>query len=114
MPRRSYRRELHTCCCVTPGIDYRSRRRFATGYSAQQRFAAGCQLSRDRLNTDDYDLRTDCRHAGVRREGVTVAAGRLQMRSDQLRAPVSSDPGARKKLEGAACECYRVVNEFHR
>jgi hypothetical protein len=52
---------------------------------------------------------------GVRREGVTVAAGRLQ------------DAGAisyvrgriqildRKKLEATVCECYRVVkDEFDR
>jgi len=74
-------------------------------------------LSRDRLQTDELVMTQEliADMLGVRREGVTVAAGRLQ------------DAGAisyvrgririldRQKLEETVCECYRVVkDEFAR
>ena len=70
-------------------------------------------LSYDRVDTDELVMTQEliADMLGVRREGVTVAAGRLQ------------DIGAisyvrgriqilnRRKLEATACECYRVVKE---
>jgi CRP-like cAMP-binding protein len=74
-------------------------------------------LSHDRVKADDLVMTQEliADMLGVRREGVTVAAGRLQ------------DDGAisyirghikildRQKLETIACECYKVVkDEFDR
>ena len=86
-------------------------------HSVEQQLCRWLLLSHDRLQTDELimtqELIPDI--LGVRREGVTVAAGRLQ------------DDGAisyvrghiqildRQKLEEAVCECYRVVkDEFDR
>jgi hypothetical protein len=74
-------------------------------------------LSHDRVKADELIMTQEliADMLGVRREGVTVAAGRLQ------------DSGAisyvrghikildRQKLERTVCECYRVVkDEFDR
>ena len=86
-------------------------------HSVEQQLCRWLLLSHDRLRTDELimtqELMADM--LGVRREGVTVAAGYLQ------------DIGAisyvrgriqildREKLEGTACECYQVVkDEFDR
>ena len=82
-------------------------------HSVEQQLCRWLLLSHDRLNTDELvmtqELISDM--LGVRREGVTVAAGRLQ------------DDGAisyvrgriqilnRDKLEATVCECYRVVKD---
>src|SRR6188472_1595312 len=86
-------------------------------HSVEQQLSRWLLLSHDRLNTDELVMTQEliADMLGVRREGVTVAAGRLQ------------DAGAisyvrgriqildRQKLEEAVCECYRVVkNEFDR
>src|SRR6476620_4786468 len=86
-------------------------------HSVEQQLCRWLLLSRDRLNTDELIMTQEliADMLGVRREGVTVAAGHLQ------------DIGAisyvrgrihilnRQKLEDAACECYRVVkDEFDR
>ena len=86
-------------------------------HSVEQQLSRWLLLSHDRLNTDELVMTQEliADMLGVRREGVTVAAGRLQ------------DAGAisyvrgriqildRQKLEEAVCECYRVVkNEFER
>jgi len=86
-------------------------------HSVEQQLCRWLLLSHDRLNTDELVMTQEliADMLGVRREGVTVAAGRLQ------------DAGAisyvrghiqildREKLEAAVCECYRVVSdEFHR
>jgi len=86
-------------------------------HSVEQQLCRWLLLSHDRVMTDELimtqELMADM--LGVRREGVTVAAGRLQ------------DAGAisyvrgriqildRQRLEDTVCECYRVVkNEFDR
>jgi CRP-like cAMP-binding protein len=86
-------------------------------HSVEQQLCRWLLLSHDRLKTDELVMTQEliADMLGVRREGVTVAAGRLQ------------DAGAiryvrghitildRKKLEQTVCECYQVVkDEFDR
>src|SRR2546423_1047435 len=86
-------------------------------HSVEQQLCRWLLLSHDRLNTDELVMTQEliADMLGVRREGVTVAAGRLQ------------DDGAisyvrgriqildREGLEENACECYQVVrNEYDR
>jgi hypothetical protein len=52
---------------------------------------------------------------GVRREGVTVAAGRLQDSGAISYVRGHIQIVDRKKLEATVCECYQVVkDEFER
>jgi CRP-like cAMP-binding protein len=86
-------------------------------HSVEQQLCRWLLLSHDRLQTDELVMTQEliADMLGVRREGVTVAAGHLQ------------DAGAisyvrgriqildRQKLEETVCECYRVVkDEFDR
>ncbi len=86
-------------------------------HSVEQQLCRWLLLSHDRLQTNELVMTQEliADMLGVRREGVTVAAGRLQ------------DAGAisyvrghiqilnRQKLEATVCECYRVVkDEFDR
>ena len=82
-------------------------------HSVEQQLCRWLLLSHDRLNTNELVMTQEliADMLGVRREGVTVAAGRLQ------------DDGAisyvrgriqildRDKLEATVCECYRVVKD---
>ena len=82
-------------------------------HSVEQQLCRWLLLSHDRLKTDELVMTQEliADMLGVRREGVTVAAGRLQ------------DDGAisyvrgriqildRQKLEATVCECYRVVKD---
>ena len=82
-------------------------------HSVEQQLCRWLLLSHDRLNSNELVMTQEliADMLGVRREGVTVAAGRLQ------------DDGAisyvrgriqildREKLEATVCECYRVVKE---
>jgi len=86
-------------------------------HSVEKQLCRWLLLSHDRVKADELIMTQDliADMLGVRREGVTVAAGRLQ------------DAGAisyvrghiqildRQKLEETVCECYRVVkDEFDR
>jgi CRP-like cAMP-binding protein len=86
-------------------------------HTVEQQLCRWLLLSHDRVKADELIMTQEliADMLGVRREGVTVAAGRLQ------------DSGAisyvrghikildRKKLEETVCECYRVVkDEFDR
>jgi len=86
-------------------------------HSVEQQLCRWLLLSHDRVKTDELVMTQEliADMLGVRREGVTVAAGHLQ------------DAGAisyvrghiqilnRQKLEDSVCECYRVVrDEFDR
>ena len=86
-------------------------------HSVEQQLCRWLLLSHDRVKTDELIMTQEliADMLGVRREGVTVAAGRLQ------------DEGAisyvrghikilnRQRLEETVCECYRVVkDEFDR
>src|ERR1051325_662662 len=82
-------------------------------HSVEQQLCRWLLLSHDRVDTDELIMTQEsiADMLGVRREGVTVAAGHLQ------------DVGAisyvrgriqildRQKLEETACECYQVVKE---
>jgi CRP-like cAMP-binding protein len=82
-------------------------------HSVEEQLCRWLLLSHDRLNTNELVMTQEliADMLGVRREGVTVAAGRLQ------------DDGAisyvrghiqildRDKLETTVCECYRVVKD---
>jgi Mn-dependent DtxR family transcriptional regulator len=74
-------------------------------------------LSLDRLSSDSLTMTQEliANMLGVRREGVTEAAGNLQraglIRYSRGRIEVLDRPG----LEKAVCECYAVVKtEFDR
>lgn len=86
-------------------------------HSVEQQLCRWLLLSHDRVQADELIMTQEliADMLGVRREGVTVAAGRLQ------------DSGAisyvrghikilnRQRLEETVCECYRVVkDEFDR
>jgi CRP-like cAMP-binding protein len=86
-------------------------------HSVEQQLSRWLLLSHDRVEADELIMTQEliADMLGVRREGVTVAAGRLQ------------DAGAisyvrghikildRQQLEAMACECYKVVrDEFDR
>ena len=82
-------------------------------HSVEQQLCRWLLLSHDRVKADELIMTQEliADMLGVRREGVTVAAGHLQ------------DAGAisyvrghiqildRRKLEETVCECYRVVKE---
>ena len=74
-------------------------------------------LSLDRLATNELSMTQEliANMLGVRREGVTEAAGKLQevglIRYHRGRITVLDRP----KLEARSCECYQVVKtEFDR
>ena len=86
-------------------------------HSVEQQLCRWLLLSHDRVPTDELIMTQSliADMLGVRRGGVTIAAGRLQ----DLGA-ISYTRGHikildRAKLEALACECYRVVkDEFDR
>jgi CRP-like cAMP-binding protein len=86
-------------------------------HSVEQQLCRWLLLSHDRVKADELIMTQDliADMLGVRREGVTVAAGHLQ----EARA-ISYVRGHikildRQRLEETVCECYRVVkDEFDR
>jgi CRP-like cAMP-binding protein len=86
-------------------------------HTVEQQLCRWLLLSRDRLKTDELVMTQEliANMLGVRREGVTVAAQRLQ--EDGLISYVRGRITIldRSGLEVAVCECYRVVkDEYHR
>jgi len=86
-------------------------------HSVQQQLCRWLLLSLDRLPTNTLTMTQEliANMLGVRREGVTEAAGALQraglIRYSRGRIVVLDRPG----LEGTVCECYAVVKrEFDR
>jgi CRP-like cAMP-binding protein len=82
-----------------------------------QRLARWLLMAHDRADRDDFAMTHDflSMMLGVRRAGVTVAAGALQragtIKYEQGRIWVTDRPG----LEAAACECHGIVRqEFSR
>jgi CRP-like cAMP-binding protein len=80
-------------------------------HSIDQRLCRWLLLSHDRLHSDEIVMTQEliASMLGVRREGVTVAAGRLQaaglIRYARGRIIILDRPG----LEARVCECYGVV-----
>ena len=86
-------------------------------HSVEQQLCRWLLLSLDRLSSDSLNMTQEliANMLGVRREGVTEAAGKLQraglIRYSRGRIEVLDRPG----LEKAVCECYAVVKtEFDR
>jgi CRP-like cAMP-binding protein len=86
-------------------------------HSVEQQLCRWLLLSLDRLSSDEVSMTQEliANMLGVRREGVTEAAGKLQraglIRYSRGRIEVLDRPG----LEKAVCECYQVVKlEFDR
>jgi len=86
-------------------------------HSIDQQLCRWLLLSMDRLPTNELSMTQEliANMLGVRREGVTEAAGRLQdaglIRYQRGRITVIDRPG----LEKRTCECYQVVRaEFDR
>jgi CRP-like cAMP-binding protein len=86
-------------------------------HSVEQQLCRWLLLSLDRLESDELSMTQEliANMLGVRREGVTEAAGHLQnaglIRYSRGRITVLDRPGLEKKV----CECYAVVKkEFDR
>jgi len=86
-------------------------------HSVDQQLCRWLLLSLDRLATNELSMTQEliANMLGVRREGVTEAAGKLQdaglIRYQRGRIAVLDRPG----LEARSCECYKVVKtEFDR
>jgi CRP-like cAMP-binding protein len=83
----------------------------------EQRLARWLLMAHDRLENDEFPMTHEflSMMLGVRRAGVTVAAGMLQKAGfisyDRGRVRITDKPG----LEAAACECHGIVRrEFER
>jgi CRP-like cAMP-binding protein len=86
-------------------------------HSVEQQLCRWLLLSHDRVKADELIMTQEliADMLGVRREGVTVAAGRLQDEGaiSYVRGHIKILD--RQKLEETVCECYRVVkDEFER
>ena len=82
-------------------------------HSVEQQLCRWLLLSRDRLNTDELVMTQEliANMLGVRREGVTHAAQRLQETGliSYVRGRIKILD--RSGLEATVCECYRVVKD---
>ena len=82
-------------------------------HSVEQQLCRWLLLSHDRINSDELIMTQEliADMLGVRREGVTVAAGHLQDIGaiSYVRGRITILD--REKLEQTVCECYRVVKE---
>ena len=82
-------------------------------HTIEQQLCRWLLLSRDRLDSDELVMTQEliANMLGVRREGVTAAAGRLQEQGligyVRGRIRILDRPG----LEAVVCECYRVVKD---
>jgi len=86
-------------------------------HSVSQRLCRWLLMAHDQLPGDRVAMTHDAmaRMLGVRREGVTIAAGQLHEKGWITYSRGSLVIVDRKGLEKAACECYEVVaNEYER
>jgi CRP-like cAMP-binding protein len=79
----------------------------------EQQLCRWLLLSHDRLQSDELKMTQEliANMLGVRREGVTYAAGRLQAEGLIKYARGRIAILDRKGLEAAVCECYQVVKD---
>jgi CRP-like cAMP-binding protein len=79
----------------------------------EQQLCRWLLLSHDRLQSDELKMTQEliANMLGVRREGVTYAAGRLQAEGLIKYARGRITILDRKGLEAAVCECYQVVKD---
>lgn len=82
-------------------------------HTLEQQLCRWLLLSRDRLNSDELVMTQEliANMLGVRREGVTQAAGRLQEQGliSYVRGRITMLD--RSGLEATVCECYQVVKD---
>jgi CRP-like cAMP-binding protein len=82
-------------------------------HTVDARLARWLLMTGDRLGTDEFRLTQDfiSNMLGVRREGVTAAAGRLQEQGliSYVRGRITILD--RLGLEATVCECYKVIND---
>src|SRR2546423_7987788 len=82
-------------------------------HEIEQQLCRWLLLSYDRLDSDELVMTQEliANMLGVRREGVTAAAGRLQEQGliSYVRGHIKILD--RRGLERAVCECYRVVKD---
>lgn len=82
-------------------------------HTVGQRLCRSLLMSRDLLDSDEVVMTQEliAGMLGVRREGVTVAAGRLQEQGLIRYARGHIRVLDRRGLEAEVCECYRVVRD---
>lgn len=82
-------------------------------HSVEQQLCRWLLMSLDRLATNELVMTQEmiANMLGVRREGVTEAAGKLQRRKLIRYARGRITVLDRPKLENSACECYAVVKK---
>jgi CRP-like cAMP-binding protein len=82
-------------------------------HTVEQQLCRWLLLSRDRLNSNELVMTQEliANMLGVRREGVTMAAGRLQEKGliSYVRGRITVLD--RSGLEATVCECYQVVKD---
>jgi CRP-like cAMP-binding protein len=82
-------------------------------HAIEQQLCRWLLLSHDRLDSDELVMTQEliANMLGVRREGVTAAAGRLQEQGliSYVRGRIQILD--RRRLEASACECYKVVKD---
>jgi CRP-like cAMP-binding protein len=82
-------------------------------HAIEQQLCRWLLLSHDRTDSDELVMTQEliANMLGVRREGVTAAAGRLQEQGliSYVRGRITILD--RRGLEAAACECYKVVKD---
>ena len=82
-------------------------------HEIEQQLCRWLLLSHDRLDSDELVMTQEliANMLGVRREGVTTAAGRLQEQGLISYARGRIRILDRRGLEAAVCECYKVVKD---
>ncbi len=83
-------------------------------HNANARLARWLLMTGDRLHTDEFLLTQEflSHMLGVRRVGVTKAAGELEARKLIGYSRGHMKILNRKRLEAAACSCYRIVRDL--
>jgi CRP-like cAMP-binding protein len=85
-------------------------------HSVEARLARWLLMTHDRMGDDEFQLKQEflSNMLGVRREGVSKAAGKLQnlnlIRYSRGRLKVLDRPG----LEATSCGCYEIIRNESR
>jgi CRP-like cAMP-binding protein len=84
-------------------------------HSVEQRFCRWLLMTRDRTQSDELQMTQEfiSNMLGIRREGVSVAAGQLKDVGAIVYVRGHIKILDRQKLEARVCECYAVVKAEH-